>query len=140
MNLMIREFKIEDEQEVIDLWIKCNLVKPWNNPKLDIMRKLKIDKDLFLVGTVEDKIIASVMGGYEGHRGWINYLCVDPAFQRKGFGRLIMEMVEEKIKLKGAPKVNLQIRTENTEVINFYKSIGYKIDEVVSMGKRLIED
>ena len=80
------------------------------------------------------------MGGYEGHRGWINYLAVDPKYQKKGYATKIMKAIEHKIKLKGAPKINLQIRTSNESVINFYKSLDYKIDNVVSMGKRLLKD
>jgi len=136
----IREYNSLDEKQVINLWIKCDLVKPWNNPKQDIEQKLKVDPDLFLVGIIDNKIVATVMGGYEGHRGWINYLAVDPTFQRKGFASKIMAIIENKIKEKGAPKINLQIRTSNESVINFYKSINYKIDDVISMGKRLVDE
>ena len=136
----IRKYNSLDEKDVIDLWLKCELVKPWNNPRLDIERKLKVDPDLFLVGLIDDKIIASVMGGYEGHRGWINYLAVDPEHRGKGYATKIMHAVEDKIREKGAPKINLQIRASNGLVIDFYKSLGYKIDDVVSMGKRLVED
>jgi ribosomal protein S18 acetylase RimI-like enzyme len=140
MKLIIREFIIDDEKEVIELWVKCNLVKPRNNPHQDIIRKMKVGKELFLVGVFENKIIASVMAGYEGHRAWINYLAVDPGYQRKGFGREIMEKAEEELKLKGAPKINLQIRSNNAHVIEFYKSIGFTADDVLSMGRRLVND
>ena len=138
--MQIRNYDSGDESQVIDLWIKCDLVRPWNNPKRDIERKLRIDPDLFLVGILNSKIIATVMGGYEGHRGWINYLAVDPSQQRKRYGTMIVEEIEEKLKAKGAPKINIQIRSTNKSVVDFYKSIGYKIDDVVGMGKRLAED
>jgi ribosomal protein S18 acetylase RimI-like enzyme len=80
------------------------------------------------------------MGGYEGHRGWINYLAVAPDQRRKGYGRLIMEEVERRIAEKGSPKINLQVRTSNTGVIAFYESLGYRADDVVGMGKRLVSD
>ncbi len=76
----IREYQESDEEDVIELWLKCDLVLPGSNPKRDIERKLKVDRDLFLVGNVNGKIIASVMGGYEGHRGCANLLAVDPAY------------------------------------------------------------
>lgn len=136
----IREYHLNDESQVIDLWSTCNLVRPWNNPEKDIKRKLKVDPDLFLVGVSNGKVIASVMGGYEGHRGWINYLAVDPSHQRKGYGKAIMEEIEERVEAKGAPKINIQIRSTNESVIDFYKSIGYKTDDVIGMGKRLVED
>ncbi len=136
----IRTYNSFYEKDVIDMWIKCGLVKPWNNPKKDIERKLKVDPDLFLVGLIENNIIASVMGGYEGHRGWINYLAVDPKYQKQGYASEIMHAIENKLKEKGAPKINLQVRTSNQSIINFYKTSNYKIDDVISLGKRLVED
>jgi len=136
----IREYIETDEQPVIDLWIKCHLVVSWNNPKRDIQRKLKVNRDLFLVGILNNKIIATVMGGYEGHRGWINYLAVDPGHQGNGYGRLIMEAVERRIRSKGCPKINLQVRATNKAVLQFYQSLGYTDDHVIGLGKRLEED
>ena len=139
-TLHIRPYQPSDETAVIALWQRCDLTRPWNNPKLDIERKLLVNPELFLVGEIDGEIITSVMGGYEGHRGWINYLAVDPSRRRQGLGREMMEVVEERIRALGSPKINLQIRTGNTAVIEFYQSIGYKMDEVVSMGKRLVVD
>lgn len=136
----IRAYQEEDEDELIQLWKACGLVVPWNDPAKDIGRKLLVERDLFLVGLLEGRIIASVMGGYEGHRGWINYLAVAPEQRRKGYGRQIMEEVERRIAARGAPKINLQVRTTNTAVIAFYQSLGYRVDDVVGMGKRLISD
>ena len=136
----VRPFSIENEQAVITLWQKCGLVQPWNNPHLDIQRKLKVNPELFLVGIVGVKIIATAMGGYEGHRGWVNYLAVDPAFRKKGFGRQLMAEIEKRLLALGCPKINLQVRTDNTSALEFYSQIGYKDDNVVSLGKRLIVD
>ena len=136
----IREFQMGDEKEVISLWQECNLVVPWNNPSQDIKRKLKVDPDLLLVGEENGKIVASVMGGYEGHRGWINYLAVSPLHRRKGYGKKIMFEVERRIKDKECPKINLQVRAGNTEVITFYKAIGFFDDQVIGLGKRIDKD
>jgi ribosomal protein S18 acetylase RimI-like enzyme len=125
---------------VIELWRECNLVVPQNDPAKDIERKLKIDPDLFLVGFIDKKVVATVMGGYEGHRGWINYLAVKPSQQRKGYGQAIMQAVESLIKQKGCPKINLQVRATNEAVIKFYSAIGYGNDNVVGLGKRLEYD
>ena len=138
--MQIREYKEKDEKAVIDLWFKCDLVVPWNNPKQDIERKLKVNPELFLVGLVDEKVVASVMGGYEGHRGWINYLAVDPDCQNSGYGKVLMDEIETRITAIGCPKVQLQVRTSNKKVIDFYKSIGYRDDNVVGLGKRIIED
>jgi len=138
--MITRPFDKSDQQAVISLWVDCDLVVPWNDPLKDIERKLKVDPDLFLVGELNGEIVASVMGGYEGHRGWINYLAVSPRHQRKGYGRLIMEAVELAIAQKGCPKINLQIRAGNTDIAAFYQSIGYDIDNVIGLGKRLEPD
>jgi len=138
--MQIRPFQIEDEEAVISLWRSCDLIRPWNNPQKDIRRKLAVQPDLFLIGLLEDKIIACVMAGYEGHRGWINYLAVSPEYQRRGFARAIVSEAEQLLQKAGCPKINLQIRTSNRGVIEFYQRLGYSIDDVVSMGKRLEHD
>lgn len=139
-EMVIRPYLSADENAVVELWRKCNLLRSWNDPKQDIKRKLGVGSELFLVGLVDDKVVAAVMGGYEGHRGWVNYLAVDPTYQRRGLGRQIMKAVEEKILAMDCPKINLLIRTDNKVAVKFYEGIGYEMDEVVSMGKRLVED
>ena len=136
----IRPFETKDEEQVISLWKECKLVVPWNNPGKDIQRKLKVNPELFLVGEIEGIIVGSIMGGYEGHRGWVNYPAVSPSYQKKGYGWQLMEAVEEKLKKMGCAKVNLQVRETNLEVIEFYKAIGYDLDHVIGMGKRLESD
>ena len=140
MTLEIRPFTPADTETVVALWQRCDLVRPWNNPYRDITRKLADGADLFLVGLEDGKLVASVMGGYEGHRGWVNYLAVDPAVQRQGYGRQLMVAVEQKLIARGCPKLNLQIRRNNHAVIDFYNAIGYTEDDVISFGKRLISD
>lgn len=136
----IRTFEEKDETEVIALWGPCGLLRPWNDPRKDIARKLHIQRDLFLVGTLDGTIVGSVMGGYEGHRGWVNYLAVEPSHRRRGIGRTLMKEIERRLSALGCPKVNLQIRAENEEAIQFYERIGFAMDAVLSMGKRLEHD
>jgi ribosomal protein S18 acetylase RimI-like enzyme len=138
--MKIRPYKLGDENAVIELWRKCNLTRPQNNPKKDIERKLKVNPELFLVGVEGNKVVATVMGGYEGHRGWVNYMGVDPSYQEKGLGRQMMEAIEKKLLERGCPKLNFQVLVDNAEAMKFYERIGYKRDKVVSMGKRLIPD
>lgn len=137
MKLQIRAYHPDDEEHVIQLWKQCGLVVPQNNPQRDIFLKLQVQPELFLVGTVGSQLVASVMAGYEGHRGWLNYLAVSPQFQQRGFGRQMVDAATAKLEALGCPKINLQIRTSNTQVIEFYQRIGFSIDDVVSMGKRL---
>jgi ribosomal protein S18 acetylase RimI-like enzyme len=139
-DLVIRSYQPQDETAVVQLWLQCNLVVPQNNPERDIKRKLRVNPEWFLVGVLDGKVVATCMAGYEGHRGWINYLAVSPHHRRQGFGMRIMEEVERRLTAAGCPKVNLQVRETNQEVIRFYTKIGYTKDPVVSMGKRLEHD
>ena len=139
-GIIIRPYSPDDERAVVDLWRRCNLVRPQNNPKLDIERKLNVNPELFLVGFIDGKVVATVMGGYEGHRGWVNYLGVAPEHRKQGLGRQIVKVLEEKLEAKGCPKINLQVRNDNLEALLFYEKLGYKKDEVQSMGKRLVQD
>jgi len=136
----IRPFHAADESAVIALWERCKLTRPWNDPRKDIQRKLGVQRELFLVGVEQGIIVAAVMAAYDGHRGSVNYLAVDPQHRRRGHGAALMRRVEEVLKERGCPKVNLAVRTANVEVIAFYKKLGYVPDEVVPLGKRLIPD
>lgn len=138
--MRIEEFSEKHRSAVVTLWDQCKLTVAWNDPHKDIDRKLKVNPELFLVGVVNDELVATVMGGYEGHRGWINYLAVHPFHRNKGYGRKIMSAVESRILALGCPKINLQVRESNADVIAFYKAIGYGNDCVVGMGKRLVSD
>jgi len=136
----IRPFQPSDEAAVVALWERCGLVRPWNDPHKDIQRKLAVRPDLFLVGVWQGEVVATAMAGYEGHRGWINYLAVSPKHQRTGLGHEIMAEAERLLRETGCPKINLQVRSTNLQVIEFYRSLGYILEDVVSLGKRLDHD
>lgn len=145
----IEIFRPADTDAVIDLWRRADLVRSWNDPYKDIQRKLADSPDLFfvLLQAADSQseisvrnVVGTVMAGYEGHRGWVNYLAVDPALQRAGLGRKLMDHVEAVLLQRGCPKINLQVRETNTAVLEFYNSIGYRVDAAVSLGKRLIPD
>lgn len=138
--MQIRPFQPRDEPAVIALWEQCGLTRPWNDPRKDIARKVAVQPELFLVGLVDGRIMATVMAGYEGHRGWVNYLAVAPEHRSRGFGQALMAEVERLLLERGCPKVCLLVRTSNTPVLEFYRSLGYAQDEAVSLGKRLIDD
>jgi ribosomal protein S18 acetylase RimI-like enzyme len=138
--MFIQPYSPKYEKEVVALWKKCNLTRPVNNPHKDIERKMKINPELFLIGLIDGKVVATAMGGYEGHRGWVNYLGVDPIYQKQGLGKQIMQALEQLLLERGCPKLNLQVRASNIEAMKFYERTGYKQDEVVSFGKRLIPD
>jgi len=135
-RLEIRSFAEADTDAVVALWERCGLLRPWNDPYKDITRKLTVQRDLFLVGTLDGRLVAVVMAGYEGHRGWVNYLAVEPELRRRGLGRAMMEETERRLRALGCPKAALQIRRGNTGVKEFYRGLGYTEDDVISMGKR----
>jgi ribosomal protein S18 acetylase RimI-like enzyme len=138
--MKIRPFHETDTEAVVRLWEHCGLTRPWNNPHKDIERKLTTQRELFLVGELDGGVIGSVMAGYDGHRGWVNYLAIAPEHQRKDYGRQLMEQVESQLRERGCPKLNLQVRTSNEWAVGFYARLGYVQDQVVSLGKRLISD
>ena len=138
--MKIRTYQDSDQNAIIQLWIDCGLVAPQNNPIQDIKRKLKVNPEWFLVGLIDDKVMASCMVGYEGHRGWINYLAVSPKEQRQGYATQMMGEAQRILTNANCPKINLQIRTSNLKVVAFYESLGYKEDKVTSLGLRLEVD
>jgi ribosomal protein S18 acetylase RimI-like enzyme len=137
----IRPYTPADEPAVVDLWRRCDLTRPWNDPHKDIARKLPVNPEMFLVACDDAAaVVGTVMAGYEGHRGWINYLAVDPDRRRQGIARTLMEHAERLLREAGCPKINLQVRSGNEQVVAFYQSLGYQVDPVTSMGKRLDHD
>ena len=138
--MTIREFAPADRDAVIALWRVRDLVRPWNDPGKDIARKVAVADGLFLVAEADGVIVGAVMAGYDGHRGWLNYLAVAPDRQRSGLGRALVAAAETRLGAVGCPKVNLQIRDTNTAVVAFYEGLGYSVDAAVSMGKRLEAD
>ena len=138
--MTIRPYRADDEASLIALWRACDLIRPQNDPSKDIARKLRVNPEWFLVGELDGRIVAGVMAGYEGHRGWINYLAVDPTHRRTGLGRAMMAEAERLLLAAGCPKINLQVRAENTGVIAFYERIGFAVEGTVSLGRRLTKD
>lgn len=138
--VLIRAFRPDDREQVLNIWRECGLTRPWNNPDLDIDRKLQVQPELFLVAELDDRVVATVMAGYEGHRGWMNYLGVLPVYQDRGLARELIRVVEQRLTALGCPKVNLQVRADNQQAIAFYRRLDYQVDETVSLGKRLIPD
>ena len=126
---------------MIKLWQTCKLTRPWNDPNKDLDRKKGVDDDLFIVLEIENEIVGSVMGGYDGHRGVMNYLAVHPKVQGKGFGKMLVREIEDKLIKLGCPKINLLVRNDNLVVSGFYEGIKYqKQADVLVFGKRLIPD
>lgn len=138
--MQVRAFDPGDEDAVVDLWDRCGLTRPWNDPRKDIARKMNVQPEWFLIGEADGGIVATAMAGYDGHRGNVYYVAVAPEQQGLGYGRAIMAEVERLLTDAGCPKINLMVRSGNDSVIEFYRRLGYKIDEVSCLGNRLIPD
>ena len=137
----IRPYLESDEAAVAELWRE---VFPdssaWNHPETDIQRKLSVQRELFLVATIGTELVGTAMAGYDGHRGWVYTVAVRPSHRRQGIGTALMRSVEERLARLGCPKLNLQVRAANQEVVAFYERLGYEVEERISMGRRLAEN
>ena len=138
--MSIRAFDPAETDTVIALWHACGLVRPWNDPRKDIARKLLVQPELFLVLEEEGRVAGTAMVGFDGHRGWVYYLAVDPELRGRGFGGRLMAEAERLLIDLGCPKLNLQVRAGNEAVTGFYDALGYGRDAIVNFSKRLIPD
>ena len=137
----IRSYRPDDEPDVIQLWKKVFPNTPsHNNPQRDIKTKLMVQSDLFLVAEINQELAGTAMAGFDGHRGWVYYLAVDPAYRRKGIGTALMNKAERLLSQIGCSKLNLQIRANNSEGRAFYEKLGYGVEDRISMGKRFYSD
>ena len=136
----IRPFAPADEDAVVDLWERCALTRPWNDPRKDIQRKLTTQAELFLVGNLEGSIVATVMAGYDGHRAWLYLVAVAPEHRKLGIGRRLVLDAVARLRRLGASKLNLQINTDNAGVVGFYEKLGFRVEPRVSMGLLLEEE
>jgi ribosomal protein S18 acetylase RimI-like enzyme len=102
-----------------------------------IDNKLKVQPELLLVGSLDAQLVGAVMAGFDGTRGWIHHLAVAPEWRRHGFASRLLRAAEDGLRALGCPKVNLQVRASNSAVVAFYRSLGYAIEERISMGRRL---
>ncbi len=136
--MKIREFKIQDYAIVRALWQAAGLILRPGDELEDVKLKLQRDPDLFLVAEKDDEIVGSVMGGWDGRRGWIYHLAVKPDHQRKGIGVGLVREVEKRLVAKGARKVNAQVYKWNERSSEFFKAIGYEAQADLTMiGKQL---
>jgi ribosomal protein S18 acetylase RimI-like enzyme len=134
----IRPYQDADEPAVISLWGALLFDgTPHNDPATAIRKKLAVERDLLLIAAVDGTVVGTVMGGYDGHRGWVYSVAVDPCYQRRGIGASLVRAVESALVERGCLKVNLQVRASNAGVVAFYEKLGYAVEERVSMGKRL---
>jgi len=138
--MLIRPFHRADTGTVVRLWEACGLIRPWNDPHRDIERKLTTQPELFQVGVEDDVVIASAMIGFDGHRGWVYYLAVDPAHRGRGYARALMAAADRLLIESGCPKIMLMVRSDNAAAVELYEHLDYLREDTILMGKRLIPD
>jgi ribosomal protein S18 acetylase RimI-like enzyme len=136
--MQIREFQMADYETVIDLWRTAGIQLSRCDDQAGIMHKLERDSDLFLVGIENEALVAAVMGAYDGRRGWVYHLAIDPSYQACGFGSAMLTQLEERLRRKGCQKVNLLIESDNAHVQHFYERLNYQHDDLIFMEKWLI--
>ncbi|MCY1716825.1 GNAT family acetyltransferase [Microbacterium sp. SL62] len=140
MTVDIRAFALDDEDAVVALWEESGLTRPWNDPRADIRRKLTVQPELFLVAVEADRVVGSVMAGYDGHRGWLYYLATAASHRGQGIGRRLVAEAERLLEAMGCPKVQLMVRPDNTGARGFYDELGYEPFDTWATGRRLIVD
>jgi ribosomal protein S18 acetylase RimI-like enzyme len=138
--MKISEFTDDQSDQVIASWGKCGLNRSWNDPEKDFARKNSDQNGKFLIGQIDRVLMASTMIGYDWRRGRINYLAVDPDHAGAGYGKILMGEAEPLLLSVGCPKINFCVRTDNAKVVKFYQQLGYVIEPVHLLGKRLIKD
>jgi hypothetical protein len=137
-NVTIRPFRPVDRPALEQLWGRVFADDPpWNAPALLIENKLKVQPELLLVGVLDEVLVGAVMAGFDGVRGWIYHLAVAPEVRRRGIATLLVRAAESGLRKLGCAKVNLQVRATNADVVAFYRTLGYALEERVSMGRRL---
>jgi ribosomal protein S18 acetylase RimI-like enzyme len=133
----VRAFRVSDTEAVLSLWERSEISRPWLDLRAEIVEKVKRDRSLFLVAEDARVVIGVVMGAYDGRRGWVYHLAVEPGRRHSGIGRLLMQGLEERMARMGVVKMNLQVRHDNVAVVGFYDALGYRDERLTSMGKRL---
>ena len=136
-RMRIIDLPADRHDKVVELWRVSNLLAPWNDPYADIRMAMDNPTSTVLAGLDGNDIIASAMVGYEGHRGWVFYVAVDPGRRGRGLGEEIMDAAFDWLENLGAVKMQLLIRQGNEGVQAFYERIGFRVEPVMMMSKRI---
>ncbi|MCW3767266.1 MULTISPECIES: GNAT family acetyltransferase [Micrococcaceae] len=139
-TVTLGSFNSKDTDSVVDLWTICGLVRPWNDPRKDIERKLQVQPELFLVAHDGLRVVGTAMAGYDGHRGWIHYFAIHPEQQGRGLGRRLVQDIEQRLGALGCPKIHLNVRSKNEAAADFWRAVGFESSDSLTFARRLITD
>ncbi|TNE32832.1 MAG: GNAT family acetyltransferase [Alphaproteobacteria bacterium] len=137
MGVTLSEAAMTDRESVIALWQAAGLIRPWNDPAADFDLAMSSVNSTILLARDNSELVGCVMVGFDGHRGWVYYLACDPARRSRGIGRALMQAAEAWLCKLGAPKIQLMVRRDNDEACRFYDALGYEVQDVVTIGRRL---
>jgi len=136
-GLAISEAGAADGEAVIGLWEACGLTRPWNDPLSDFRLALSAESSTVLAARIGAVVVGTIMVGFDGHRGWVYYLAVDPESRRAGLGRALMAAAEAWLVARGCPKIQLMVRQDNAQALGFYEALGLTPQPVAVLGRRL---
>ncbi len=139
-DIRIRPLEESDIPQAVALWVTCKLTRPWNDPGADALLALNGPSSTILSGWLHGELVGTAMVGHDGHRGAVYYVGVRPDLQKSGVGALLMAAVEQWLKERGVPKLNVMVRTDNLAATGFYQKLGYASADVTVLAKRLDED
>lgn len=134
----IRPYQAADFEGLDALWREAfPNDPPRNRADVSVPAKLAMKDDLLFVAVEQGHVIGSIMAGYDGHRGWLYSVAVRQDAKRRGIGTALVQTAEAALRKLGCCKINLQVRSTNTAVVDFYKGLGFNVEEHISMGRLL---
>jgi ribosomal protein S18 acetylase RimI-like enzyme len=134
----IRKMNINDYDSVYEIWQKCGFELGASDSREEVEKFILKNPDSSLVGIADNKIIGSVLGGYDGRRGLVHHLSVDPEYRKLGYGKALVNALEVEFKKAGVVKMSFWVKVDNLKVVDFYKGCGYqKRDDIITMSKSL---
>ena len=125
--MKIEKFSMKYYDDVVQLWNKAGISVGSSDSKKEIERMLERNPNLFLIGKIEENIIAVVMGGFDGRRGYVHHLAIDPIYQKKGYGKKLVDDLISEFRRIGVHKIHLFIEKQNQAVVDFYNNLGWQM-------------
>jgi len=135
INMNIEKFKMQHYHDIVELWRRAGIGVGSSDTKDEIAAVLKRNPELFLIGKEKEKVVAVIIGAFDGRRGYVHHLAVDPNYQKKGYGKAMINDLMERFRKKKVHKIHLFIEKLNKGVMDFYSKHGWEIrDDLIMMS------